>query len=157
MLRSHSLNCRVLFQFMLALTLVLVSQNVWARDWWQVEIGHNKIEAEISRTGEEQLMGLGNRFSLPEGQGMLFLYKNQGEKIFWMKRMNFPIDILWLNNGKLVLIEKDVPPPKEGTPDAALEKYGFGVLADMVLELPGGYTQKHHIQLGDSLRILKKE
>ena len=98
-------------------------------------------------------MGLGNRDSLANGQGMLFLYRNSGEHRFWMKRMKFAIDIIWIYRGKIVHIEEAVPPPSFLTPDRLLPIYGSEVTSDMVLEVPANYSTKIGLTIGDAIQF----
>ena len=145
------------FTAFLVCLLLLAVQPVAAKTWWKIKVRDIPIEAEVVITNEEQRMGLGNRFSLPEGQGMLFVYDRPGSRVFWMKRMNFSIDIIWFLGNKAVKFEENIPFPEHSTPDDYLERYGHGVTSDMVLELPAGYIKKHRLSLGDTLTILKKD
>ena len=66
---------------------------------------------EIANTDAERTQGLSGRASLPAGTGLLFVFESPGKYGFWMKDMNFPIDIVWLGDGMLpVGIEKNVSP-----------------------------------------------
>jgi uncharacterized protein len=47
--------------------------------------------------------GLGGRNSLPEKNGMLFVFEKAGKHCFWMKDMRFSLDIIWLNEQKRVV------------------------------------------------------
>lgn len=133
---------------------LLVAQIATGRERWQARINGNVIQVEVVASPEEQQLGLGNRFSLPEGQGMLFTYDAPGNRIFWMKRMHFPIDIIWLLNHRIVHIENSVQPPEPDTQDHDLQRYGRGILADLVLEVPAGYTRKHNIKVGQRIEIV---
>ena len=136
--------------------LLCVSTVAVAGEWWKIRIDTIPLEAEVVKTPQEQQMGLGNRFSLPSGQGMLFLYDHPGVRIFWMKRMNFPIDIIWIRKGRIVFIQENIPPPEPDTPDTQLERYGQGVLADMVLEVPAGFVRNHGISFNSNLFIANR-
>ena len=51
------------------------------------------------------------RETLPENQGMLFVFESEGKYGFWMRNMNFPIDIIWIDkNNKVVDIAKNAEP-----------------------------------------------
>ncbi|MBU2515098.1 DUF192 domain-containing protein [bacterium] len=126
---------------------------LFAAEIWNIKIKDKVISVEIAQSETEQQMGLGNRFALAEGSGMLFTYRKPGNRVFWMKRMHFAIDILWLLQGKIVHIEENVPPPESGTPDSNLKLYGKGIVADMVLEVPAGYTRRNKINTGDTVQI----
>lgn len=140
----------------LLMGFLLVSWNTTAMEWKRMMIGTELVvRVEIVTSSREQTMGLGNRDSLPDGNGMLFPYRSPGERVFWMKRMRFPIDILWIRNGQIVHIEHQVPPPTPMTTDRYLKRYGMGVSADMVLELPAGYCRRHAIIPGQSTRLIQ--
>ncbi|HLD81372.1 MAG TPA: DUF192 domain-containing protein [archaeon] len=71
------------------------------------------IELELACTPNERSQGLSNRSpeSLPRGRGMLFAFDSVGERGFWMKEMEFALDIAWIDAGKRVsFVEEGVPP-----------------------------------------------
>jgi len=113
--------------------------------------GRVSVSIELALTVEEQAKGLGGRKGLRKGSGMLFLFKGKEPRSFWMKGMHFPIDILWIVDGRIVAIERRVPPPKPGRP---LETYVHE--ADMVLEVPSGFSERHGIQVGSTVKILSR-
>ncbi len=45
----------------------------------------------------ERARGLSGTASLSNGEGMLFVFEKLGIYGFWMKDMNYPIDIIWIN------------------------------------------------------------
>lgn len=55
-----------------------------------------KIEVRVADDPAERQLGLSYFKTLPDDQGMLFLFEKLGNYPFWMKDMNFPIDIVWL-------------------------------------------------------------
>ena len=67
--------------------------------------------------------------------------------------MNFAIDIIWIQQGKIVHIEQNILPPPKNLADPFLKRYGMGVDADMVLEVPAGYCKRKTIQLNDIVKI----
>lgn len=137
----------------IALIFVFVPK-IPAAEWQHIVIdGHLTLQVEVVTTQKEQAWGLGNRFSLPEGMGMLFRYARSGEKVFWMKRMKFPIDIIWINRGVIVHIIENVPPPRPNAADRSLPIYGRGTRADMVLEVPAGYAARSAIKLGSKVQL----
>jgi uncharacterized membrane protein (UPF0127 family) len=42
------------------------------------------------------------RQSLPQDQGMLFVFDDQKIRAFWMKNMQFSLDIIWMNADKKI-------------------------------------------------------
>lgn len=98
----------------------------------------------------DQRRGLGGRASLKEGTGMLFLYNEPAQRIFWMKGMLISIDIIWIQKGIIQQIIPDIPPPSPMIRDNQLPLFGHGIQADMVLEVPSGYSQKAGIRIGQT-------
>ncbi len=108
-----------------------------------------QVKAKLALTEKEQEKGLGGVKKLAYGKGMLFPYSDSDHRIFWMKGMFIPIDIIWINKGKVVHIENNVQPPQKGEQDSDLPLYGMKVKADRVLEVPAGYAASIGLQLND--------
>jgi hypothetical protein len=115
-----------------------------------VEIRGVIIPVEIA-TGTAIQKGLSGRASLNSESGMLFVFSKPDIYRFWMPNMNFPLDIIWINRGKVVDITKnalnnfDPANPRFYTPSTP---------ARYVLEVNAGFTEKKHIKTGDMV-ILK--
>ncbi len=107
------------------------------------------VQLEVARTPNEQALGLGNRDGLPWGQGMLFLYDPPGFPTFWMKRMRFDIDIVWIHEGRIVGISAFVPYPREDPDRPATAP--APQLVDRVLEVPAGFAQAKGWRRGDTV------
>lgn len=76
-----------------------------------LRIGDKQISVEIADTSEERAQGLSGRERLALGTGMLFVFDEPGIYGFWMKDMNFPIDIVWIDEkGRVVGVERDARP-----------------------------------------------
>lgn len=91
------------------------------------------FDVELAATSIEQTRGLSNRTTLPENNGMLFVFPSEGVYRFWMKDMLFPLDIVWIaQNGTVVHIEKNAPPCSEACP------YLGSAAAKFVLEVNTG-------------------
>ena len=112
----------------------------------QISIRGHVFKTEIVATDNEKQKGLGGRKSICSDCGMLFLFDKPGRYAFWMKDMQFALDILWLRDDKIVFIEKNVAPNFLGTMKPSLE-------ASRVLELSAGNVDKFGIVLGDSVLI----
>ena len=81
-----------------------------------------------------------------EGHGLplaIFLYT------FWMKDMRFPIDIIWLDNYRIVEIARDVQPPKENTQPKRLKPTST---SNFVLEIEAGRAEELGLGKGRKLR-----
>jgi uncharacterized membrane protein (UPF0127 family) len=111
--------------------------------------------AELLTSPEEKALGLSFR-TQKDNFAVLFWYDAAQELIFWMKDMNFAIDILWIRENKVVWIEENVPPPSKLLKTSKLPTFGHNILADKVLELPAGSSKKHNIKKGDKVRMHKQ-
>ncbi len=110
--------------------------------------GRVTIDVEVARSPEAQVKGLGGRSSLKKGTGMLFPYDKLDYRIFWMNGMLMSLDILWVRAGRIVAVEANIPPPTANTPVAV-----FSHVADLVLEVPGGYAHEMGIRVGQPVRV----
>ena len=109
------------------------------------------IYADLVKTEEDRMRGLMFRKTLNEDQGMLFVFVSEGLYSFWMKNMNFAIDILWLDRHKRIIhLEREVPPcEKEPCPS-----YAPRVPAKYVLELKAGSIEKRKLKLYDRIDFI---
>ena len=119
-------------------------------------INKTKIQVEIADTISKREKGLSGRDSLKEGNGMLFVFpQKEVTASFWMKDMLIPIDIIWIRNGRILQINKDIQPPAENTPDSKLQLYTTKEPVNYVLEVPAGYSDKSGFKVGDSVDLSK--
>ncbi len=131
------------------LLYVLLASDVSALQGGGVVIdGRVTIAVEVARTAQEQARGLGGRSSLPKGGGMLFPFDVAERRIFWMKGMLIPIDILWIREGKIMAIDANVAPPRSHETPAIVSH-----VADLVLEVPAGFALEMGISVGQTVRV----
>jgi uncharacterized membrane protein (UPF0127 family) len=70
-----------------------------------------------------------------------------------MKNMVIPIDIIWINDGKITQINERVEPPAPLTADEDLSLILPENPIDYVLEVRAGYTAQYNITVGDPVHI----
>ncbi|HET9850129.1 MAG TPA: DUF192 domain-containing protein [Candidatus Saccharimonadales bacterium] len=76
-----------------------------------LKINGKILNAQTAVTPAQQERGLSGRQCLSAGNAMLFAFPDAGYYYFWMKDMNFPIDIVWLSPAKQVVwINPDTAP-----------------------------------------------
>jgi len=119
----------------------------------QISFSKIKIIAEVADTPEKRELGLSFRGSLDENTGMLFVFESPNIAFFWMKDMNFPLDIIWIMDNKVIDIDKNVPTPKEGAALNQLPKYSPTDKINYALEVNAGFTDKNKIKAGDEVKI----
>jgi|CXWL01.1.fsa_nt_gi uncharacterized membrane protein (UPF0127 family) len=105
----------------------------------------SKIDIEKADTEVDRQFGLMFRKSMPEGQGMLFLFEQNEQQSFWMRNTYIPLDIMFVDeNGVITTIHENAKPLN----DTSLPSNGK---AKYVVEVNGGYAQKHGIKVGDKI------
>ena len=115
-----------------------------------MRVGGVNVAIEIADTIGKQQQGLSGRERLPEDHGMYFPMGPPQTYTFWMKDMQFPLDIIWIRDGHIVDISENVPYPVGDHPPAVVQPKEP---ATGVLEVNAGFTEKHAIKIGDSISI----
>ncbi|MBI4084712.1 MAG: DUF192 domain-containing protein [Candidatus Levybacteria bacterium] len=131
--------------------LVLLARNIFGGKQESVTVGDEKIQLFVAKTTKEHEVGLSNRTSLKENQGMIFLFDKPDYYSFWMRNMKFPIDIIFLSGNKIVTMHVNVQPPAAN--NASLPLYTSDEPADKVIELPAGKSEKLDLKDGDTLSL----
>jgi uncharacterized membrane protein (UPF0127 family) len=104
-----------------------------------------KIDLEIADNEYERQLGLMNRKSMEENQGMLFIFQFERMQSFWMRNTLIPLDILFINK------EKEIVTIHKNTRILSAQSYPSTAPAIYVVELVGGFTDKHNIVIGDKI------
>lgn len=113
------------------------------------------VKVEIADTEAKRAKGLMFRTHLPEDNGMLFIFQTTASHSFWMANTKIPLDIIWISEDlRIVDISINTPPCTEtGTLTSLCKAYSPSRKAKYVLEVNGGYTQKHSIEIGDLILL----
>lgn len=113
-------------------------------------LGNRVVQLEVARTPAAQNKGLSNRESLAYNQGMLFTYDATGYRCFWMKDMQFSIDIIWITSAQTIThIDTDVSPGTYPKKYCAHSQY--------VLEVPAGTASASGATTGQKIRLTNIE
>ena len=108
-----------------------------------IKIGNTNIRVEVADTFETRTRGLSGRKTLPDGRGVLFIFDKPDRHGFWMKNMNFAIDIVWIDEGLEV-----VGITERLTPETFPEIFYPPRKVMYVLELPAGTSRNIGIDKG---------
>lgn len=102
-----------------------------------------KINLEIADNEYDRQLGLMNRISMNENEGMLFIFPIERMQAFWMRNTLISLDMLFVNKNKeIVTIHKN-------TKILATQSYLSTAPSLYVVEVVGGFTDKYNIELGD--------
>ncbi len=141
---------KILKIFTFVLIILLLSSCNQKTKIVSLKIGTGKINAELATTMVERIRGLSNRKKLCNDCGMLFIHQRQSKHNYWMKDMNFPLDIIYIRDKQIVEVFKDVA--------IFNDEHKFTVIspqekADKVLELNAGWCDKHKVRVGDRIEL----
>ncbi|MFC1625426.1 DUF192 domain-containing protein [Patescibacteria group bacterium] len=120
--------------------------------FYEMTVGETKVDVEIAKTQKERQVGLSNRSSLDENKGMLFVFEKNVTPVFWMKDTQIALDLIWIKDGMVIDITKNVQ-PEPGIPDDKLTRYNPDGFVDYVLEVNGGFSDKYSLKIGEPVQI----
>jgi uncharacterized membrane protein (UPF0127 family) len=84
---------------------------------------------------------------LGEKEGMFFIL-GQGKHDFWMKNMQFALDIIWIDREKKIIdIKENIPPCQ----DQDCPLFGLVEKAEYVLEVNSGFAKENEVKVGDKV------
>jgi len=116
-----------------------------------VQVGDAKLRADVADDDAERALGLGGRARLGRDAGMYFVLTTDAPRI-WMKGMRFPLDLVWINDNRVVDVTADVP-DQPHTPEAQLPIYSPSQPANRLLEVNAGWAQRNGVRPGDRVRL----
>lgn len=117
------------------------------------QLAGQTIKIDIVQSEADREKGLAGRSGIEDSQGMLFLFDQSAPHAFWMKGMLFPIDLVWIQDNKVVDIVANAPPMANAESDADYPVYEPKANSDSVLELKAGWARQFNLQKGDEIRI----
>ena len=121
----------------------------------KLTINSTVVNVDVADTPEKRKQGLSGRESLASDSGMLFIFDKPTKAGFWMKVMKIAIDLIYINDKKVVDIIKNATPPAPGQKDEDLPIYVPNQEINMVLEINAGFVDSHNIKVGDMIEIQK--
>ncbi len=102
-----------------------------------------KIDIQIANTEFDRELGLMFRKNMNENQGMLFIFPDTAVRSFWMRNTEIPLDMIFVDASKTILnIAKNTTPYSDVS-------YTSAGAAKYVVEVNGGFTDRHNIKSGD--------
>ncbi len=103
------------------------------------------IVVEIAQNEYTRARGLMHRKTLPETQGMLFIFDEEESRYFWMKNTSISLDMFFINNEhRIVHTEKYTKPYSQ-------RSYPSVKPARYVVEVNAGFADRYDIVPGDSV------
>jgi uncharacterized membrane protein (UPF0127 family) len=104
------------------------------------------IYTHVARSPSTRERGLSGTPSLDSDEGMLFIFPQPGVYAFWMKDMNFGIDIIWIDSDRRVIgVTHNI------SPETYPETFGPTEKVQFVLEVPAGSAEKFGLKEGSTV------
>lgn len=110
-----------------------------------VFIGSGVYQVSLADTDAKRTKGLSGVDKLQMNGGMLFDFETEANWGIWMKDMNIPVDIVWMDKTKKVVHIQENAKPEWGTKYTMQPKSP----ARFVLELPAGSVKNAGIRMNE--------
>lgn len=107
------------------------------------------VNLRYARTEAQREQGLSGTSQLPANQGMLFVFDQDGQPCFWMKDMNYNLDIVWLNQQKQI-----VKITANAAPADYPDRYCPEQPSRYVLEMTAGAVARNGLTVGQSIPLM---
>lgn len=114
----------------------------------KIRINNIELQIEVVRTPQAQIIGLSGRSELCQNCGMLFDFPDYRTRNFWMKDMNFPLDIIWIKDDYIVNISANVPLFTNGQ----ITSVQSGEAVNKVLEVNANWAENNNVKIGDNIQ-----
>jgi uncharacterized membrane protein (UPF0127 family) len=108
------------------------------------------VNAAIADTRDLRYTGLSDTPSMPEDRGMLFVYDDVGEYTYVMRRMDFPLDMIFADGEGVVTVVHEAPAPGPNRDGDDIRRTGR---ARFVLEVNRGWSAERGAGEGDRLEF----
>ena len=118
-----------------------------------VPIAGRAFELELALTPAQRYQGLSDRESIPEDGGMLFVFPDEDERTFVMRRCLVPIDLIYLDAERRVLNTHQMTLEPYGRPDWLLTGYDSEGPAQYAIELRGGTLDELNLSPGERVEV----
>jgi uncharacterized membrane protein (UPF0127 family) len=116
----------------------------WYAPLTSFTLGRISMQASIADTNAERAQGLSDTPYIPAGIAKVFIFDTSEKWSFWMKDMNYPIDIFWLDeNGYVVHVVENASPD-------SYPEFSFvpPTPAKYVIETKAGFAKENNIGVG---------
>jgi len=123
--------------------------------WGTIIVDDVPLQVQIADTEPRRIRGLMFQDQLPYDQGMIFVFEKPGLHSLWMLNMQFSLDMIWFDqDGKIVHIEKDVPPCKTALEITTCQSIVPDEEAVYILEVTSGFIDQNNITKDSVLKII---
>jgi uncharacterized membrane protein (UPF0127 family) len=121
----------------------------------KIKVGGKTIPVEVAASEAEHSQGLMYRKSLPENEGMLFIFADEDIRYFWMKNTYIDLSIAYFDKKKTIV---DI---QEMAATSVMEvsrppTYPSAKPAMYALEMNKGWFAKNKVKVGEKFEFIKR-
>jgi uncharacterized membrane protein (UPF0127 family) len=100
----------------------------------RIEVNGKEYVVKLAITDAEKEVGLQNINSMPENEGMLFIYDEPQDVSYWMESTPLPLDIIFINEyGEVISVHQGEPNSEDAIEESDV-KYVLEVNVDSGIE-----------------------
>lgn len=145
-MRLHAFRFAFLLLLSCSLSLAHARSPQHSMEMPQVSLtaGMYRIAAELANTPQRRETGLMHRTSMPDSNGMVFVFENNARHCMWMRNTFLPLSVAFLSDDGTVLNIEDMEPQTE-TSHCAVRPARFA------LEMNQGWFAQRGIGAGDRI------
>lgn len=110
-----------------------------------------EFKVEIADTADERAVGLMNRASLDNSEGMLFVYAEPAPVSFWMRNTLIPLDLLFMDEAGVIRHIYEGAMPMDETPIPGAAPGDSDIDRSYVLEINAGLVDKYELKVGQTM------
>ncbi len=107
-----------------------------------------EVTVEIADTPAAIQRGLMYREHLPPDHGMLFIFRDEQIRTFWMKNTLIPLDMIFISSDRLVAGIVENAEPRTTTPRRV------DAPSQYVVEVNGGWARARGVEVGTPVRFV---
>ena len=120
----------------------------------KIFINGAEFSAGVALSSKEMYRGLSGTKAICDSCGLLFVFPDSQERVFVMRDMAYPLDIVFINHGQISNVLENLPPDPAGLSEGDRPLYRSQGKADRVLELAAGTAAKWGMKKGDEVSMI---
>mgnify|MGYP001806182555 FL=1 len=142
--QQYRLFVGLFFLLLLVISLALI---FYSQPRFRVQANDCIFLVDRASSPKQQYQGLSGKKALATNQGMLFIFEEAADRSFVMRKMNFPLDIIFIKDHRVINLYHNLAPEGE-TPR---QSYNSGNPADAVLEINAGRARACRLGVGSEI------
>ena len=145
-------------------TALIIAANVFAApdtskikfEKSKIQIASKVISIDIAKTPEQHQHGLMFRTSLPENEGMLFVFDEEQVLSFWMKNTYIDLAIAYFDKNKNIVDIQEMKATNQMMV-GEIPSYPSAKPAQYALEMNKGWFKKNKIKVGTKFKFVNEK